>query len=334
MTAASADSSGSDEKRHMVLSQTYCSSGLDYSEDTFESFSEEEEGCWQEESKQSESCSTEDLEGSAVSNTLKGQNHAEMAELSDGELDALRAFCTLKISKMCQQLISAQVKDGETRKLQHGFTAKKTQTSGINFIVPDQLMSRIHLENIRETVKQVTEAEIHQSSVCPDCQKKEAELAEIAFLRRKKVLMENALIKDKLEEQTYSRNLITLLGEALRNLPKPSEDPRNLWQRLKCRKIYQIPVGNSKESKPLAAGTVWYCSRKAAFDGRCLCCSTALYHSLMWTESCLTAVTMHMRMALALNPQDRVLEGFHRVSLEPALHQAEQPQLKIIQFSH
>ncbi|KFV03539.1 Uncharacterized protein C8orf48, partial [Pterocles gutturalis] len=96
-------------------------------------------------------------------------------------------------------------------------------------IVPDRLVNRIHLKNIRETVKQVTEAQIHEPSVCPDCQKKKAELAKIAFLRRKKVLMESALIQEKLEEQIYSRDVLTLIGEALGSLPKPSEDPRNLW---------------------------------------------------------------------------------------------------------
>ncbi|XP_068008045.1 uncharacterized protein C8orf48 homolog isoform X1 [Melanerpes formicivorus] len=237
MTPASADSSDGSERWCTELSQSYCSSGLDYSEDTFESFSEEEEGCWQEESKPSESCSTEDLEGSAVSDTLEGQDCAEMTELLDGELDALRAFCTLQISNMCRQLISEQAEGGKARRLQHGFTAKKPQTSGSNLIIPAQLMNRLHLENIRETVKQVTEAEIHRPSVCPDCQKKEAELAKVAFLRRKKVLMESALIQDKLEEQIYSRDVITLLGEAVRDLPKPSEDPKSLWQRLKCPKM-------------------------------------------------------------------------------------------------
>ncbi|KFP36196.1 Uncharacterized protein C8orf48, partial [Chlamydotis macqueenii] len=96
-------------------------------------------------------------------------------------------------------------------------------------IVPDQLVNRIRLKNVRETVKQVTEAQIHDSSVCPDCQKKEAELAKITFLRQKKILMEHALIQEKLEEQIYSRDVLTCIGEALRSFPKPSEDPRNLW---------------------------------------------------------------------------------------------------------
>ncbi|KFP88423.1 Uncharacterized protein C8orf48, partial [Acanthisitta chloris] len=95
--------------------------------------------------------------------------------------------------------------------------------------IPDGLMGRIRLRNIRETVKQVTEAQIHESSACPECQKKEAELARIAFLRQKKTLIEGALIQGKLEEQIYSRDVLTLLGEALRSFPKPSEDPRDLW---------------------------------------------------------------------------------------------------------
>ncbi|KFP64148.1 Uncharacterized protein C8orf48, partial [Cariama cristata] len=76
---------------------------------------------------------------------------------------------------------------------------------------------------------QVTEAQIHESSVCPDCQKKEAELAKITFIRRKKILMESALIQEKLEEQICCRDVLTLIGEALGSFPKPLEDPRNLW---------------------------------------------------------------------------------------------------------
>ncbi|KFQ30484.1 Uncharacterized protein C8orf48, partial [Mesitornis unicolor] len=78
-------------------------------------------------------------------------------------------------------------------------------------------------------ILQVTETQIHESLTCPDCQRKSAELATITFLRRKKFLMESALIQEKLEEQIYSRDVLTLVGEALRSFPKPSEDLRILW---------------------------------------------------------------------------------------------------------
>lgn len=64
MAAAPAESSRSPGKG-LGLSQSHSSSALDYSGDTFESFSEEESeapGSW---------CSTEDLEGAAVSEALE-----------------------------------------------------------------------------------------------------------------------------------------------------------------------------------------------------------------------------------------------------------------------
>uniref|UniRef100_A0A8D2PGE0 Uncharacterized protein n=1 Tax=Zosterops lateralis melanops TaxID=1220523 RepID=A0A8D2PGE0_ZOSLA len=266
MATEQAESSGS---------WSHSSSALDYSGDTFESFSEEEE----EESEAPESCSTEDLEEAAVSEALEissslpGQSPAEevsgavepaveraaigrwidalgkwidlknkdtgirpdksvprapagVTELSPGEVEALRGFCSRRISRMQQE-------QGEKcRKLRWGIPARQTET-GDSCAVPAQLMDRILLENTREAVKQVTEAEIHEVSTCPECQQKRAELAKVAFLRQKKTLLEGALIQRKLEEQFYSRDMLTLLGEALRSFPKPSEDPRDLWQRLK-----------------------------------------------------------------------------------------------------
>ncbi|RLV98376.1 hypothetical protein DV515_00010747 [Chloebia gouldiae] len=287
MAAAPAGRSSSHGKG-LGLSHSDSSSALDYSGDTFESFSEEQEsetpGSWR---------STEDLEGAAVSEALEsssslaGQSPAEeefeavdsaaveraaigkwidamgkwidlknkdtgirpdksairtpavfllksggadeqmaAAGLSHGELAALSSFCSRRISSMQQE------QAGKGRRLQWGGPARHAETRD-PCAVPAQLMNRVLLENTREALKQVTEAEIHETSTCPDCQQKEAELAKVAFLRQKKTLLEGALIQEKLEEKFYSRDMLTLLGEALRSFPKPSEDPRDLWQRLK-----------------------------------------------------------------------------------------------------
>ncbi|XP_042680801.1 uncharacterized protein C8orf48 homolog isoform X2 [Centrocercus urophasianus] len=161
------------------------------------------------------------------------KTHAEVTELSEEELDALQSFCIIKIRRVLQELISEQASGGKSRKQQRGFTSKASEASDLNCIVPHQLMNRIRLRNIRETIKQVTEAQVHKSSLCPDCKKKKAELAKITFLRQKKILMERALLREKLEERIYSRDVLTLIGETLRSFPKLSEDPRNLWQKLK-----------------------------------------------------------------------------------------------------
>lgn len=62
-----------------------------------------------------------------------------------------------------------------------------------------------HCSLHQSLILQVTEAQVHRSSQCPDCKKKKAELAEITFLRQKKALVERALLQEKLEEQIYAR---------------------------------------------------------------------------------------------------------------------------------
>nr|XP_006136210.1 uncharacterized protein C8orf48 homolog isoform X1 [Pelodiscus sinensis]XP_006136211.1 uncharacterized protein C8orf48 homolog isoform X1 [Pelodiscus sinensis]XP_014435621.1 uncharacterized protein C8orf48 homolog isoform X1 [Pelodiscus sinensis] len=255
-----------------------------YSEDTFESFSEEEkeEACSQYESELFDSyCSTEQSEQLPVSdisesvwqsasqddegdqselsnsatiikqltgkwisllknkedNIKQGKSiikiqKAEITEVSDEELDALQSFCTIKINQIHHQLKSKQPKSSKHKELQHGITSEKPVTGDLNSTIPDQLLNRIHLKNIRDTMKQVTEAKVHQPSQCHDCRKKGEELAKINFLKQKKTLVEKALLQDKLEQQIYAKDSLTLIGEIHTTLPKLSEDPRNIWKRL------------------------------------------------------------------------------------------------------
>ncbi|XP_043349044.1 uncharacterized protein C8orf48 homolog isoform X2 [Dermochelys coriacea] len=231
-----------------------CSTTLsDYSEDTFESFSEEEEACrqyesepfesyyspeesewpvavsdisesvWQsasqddegDQSQLSDSATIEkELTGKWIShlknkedNTKQGKSiiktHTEITEVSDEELDALQSFCTIKISQIHHQLNSKQSNSRKHKDLQHGFTSEKPVTGDLNCTIPDQLVNRIHLKNISETMKQLTETKLHQPSQCHVCKKKWTQLAKNTFLRQKKTLVEKALLQDKLEEQIY-----------------------------------------------------------------------------------------------------------------------------------
>lgn len=87
MTTTSSDGSGDCEKQQKELNQSYASSVLDYSEDTWEPFSEEEVASCQHESKSSELyCSTENTKHSAVldpgeSMLMAGQSHTGMESL-------------------------------------------------------------------------------------------------------------------------------------------------------------------------------------------------------------------------------------------------------------
>ncbi|XP_035180900.1 uncharacterized protein C8orf48 homolog isoform X7 [Oxyura jamaicensis] len=248
MATTSADSSGSYEKGQVELSQSSRSSVFDYSEDTFESFSEEEAACCQRESEPPElCCSVEDVESSAVSDGLEsksflaGQNHTDEQSEVVGSAAVERYFMRKWMEVLKNK--EAVIKQGKSVIKTHSVIDTCFVDVWLTEVAefPDEELDALRsfctvkVRRMHQGLipKQVTEAQVHQSSQCPDCKKKKAELAEITFLRQKKALVERALLQEKLEEQFYSRDAITLIGKTLGSFPKLSEDPRNLWQRLK-----------------------------------------------------------------------------------------------------
>lgn len=156
----------------------------------------------------------------------------DFPEASEEAQGALRSFCAVKINQLSHLPNSIQPKKNKRNSQRQGSASKKPFPCERNCIIPDQLVNRLHLQNIQETMKQLAEAEMHQPSQCPHCQKAEAKLAEDAFLRRKKTLMENVLLEEKLEELIYTKDSLTLIGEIHKNFPKLSDDPRDIWQKL------------------------------------------------------------------------------------------------------
>ncbi|XP_061454877.1 uncharacterized protein C8orf48 homolog isoform X7 [Rhineura floridana] len=235
-----ADNPGIRVAEQMELSWICSSSVPNYSEDTFTSFSEgEEETCRQYENDPFESYySGEESEWPAVTDLREStwqsssQNDEGITEVSEEELIALQSFCAIKINQLCHVSTSTPLKRNKRNYQRHRFTSEKPLTCDLNCTVPEQLMNRLHLKNIKETLKQITDAEMHQPSRCLHCTKKRAELAQDIFLRRRKTLMEEVLLQEKLEECMYTKDALTLIGEIHRSLPKLSEDPKNIWQEL------------------------------------------------------------------------------------------------------
>ncbi|XP_053130103.1 uncharacterized protein C8orf48 homolog isoform X2 [Hemicordylus capensis] len=249
-----ADSSKTCVAEQMELIWNGSGSNPDYSEDTFESFSEgEEETCrqyeddpfesyysgeesewpvvtdpsestWQSSSQTDEGEGPEFLDPTGKDLTrrwisllkdnrtdtkrvkpaiVQGAALTGIRSVSKKERGALRSFCAMKINQLCHLRSSGPLKGIKHNVQKHEFTSEKP--TDLNCIVPDQLVSRLHLKNITETMKQLAEVEIHQPSRCPHCQKKTEELAQAAFLRRKKTLVEGVLLQEKLEELLYTQ---------------------------------------------------------------------------------------------------------------------------------
>ncbi|XP_069468637.1 uncharacterized protein C8orf48 homolog [Ambystoma mexicanum] len=153
-------------------------------------------------------------------------------DTSDEVADALESFCYRKIRQICLLSKSKQQDGGKKKKLHPRIKSRKAEGSDQDTNVPTTLVNRVYLKNISETLKQANELKIHDPSSCPDCSAKKAELAKIDFIRRRKTKMEGIRIQEKMEEQIYLKDSITLIGEIHRTLPKLSEDPRLIWQKL------------------------------------------------------------------------------------------------------
>uniref|UniRef100_A0A8C8Z1L6 Chromosome 8 open reading frame 48 n=1 Tax=Prolemur simus TaxID=1328070 RepID=A0A8C8Z1L6_PROSS len=153
----------------------------------------------------------------------------EITQVSDEELNALQSFCTVKINLIHHR---SRKKSSRHKKLQLRLDGETSERDALNYTVPDELLNRIYFKNMRTVPKQVTASKQHISSQCPDCNRKRAELAQSAFLKQKKTLLESLLLQEKIDEHLYTKDFLTRIGEAHQDLPRLSDDPRIIWKRL------------------------------------------------------------------------------------------------------
>ncbi|XP_069603304.1 uncharacterized protein C8orf48 homolog [Ranitomeya imitator] len=140
---------------------------------------------------------------------------------------ALQSFCTLKIKHLRQP-----PKNHRPKKDQLLTHPRKAISIHQSCPVPHEIMSRLELQRMTEAINQVIRTEMHDPAACPDCCKKQAELAKCHFIRLKTTKLEADLLHKKLEEDKCSKDSVTFIGELLQTLPKPSEDRAVIWQRL------------------------------------------------------------------------------------------------------
>ncbi|XP_072632347.1 uncharacterized protein C8orf48 homolog isoform X2 [Canis lupus baileyi] len=160
------------------------------------------------------------------------RRQAESTRVPDEELNALQSFCAVKINLIQHRANSKEKKSSGRQKPQLRLEAGASEGDALTCTVPDELVNRIYLKNMRTAPKQGATAKQHISWRCLHCNRKRAELAQAAFLRQKKTLLESLLLQDKIDKHLYTKDLLTLIGDAHRGLPRLSDDPRIIWKRL------------------------------------------------------------------------------------------------------
>ncbi|XP_034290972.1 uncharacterized protein C8orf48 homolog isoform X3 [Pantherophis guttatus] len=194
-----------------------------YEDDSFESYDSADEL-----KEPAASDLTEDWQSSC-------QKDEALPGISEEELGTLQSFCVSKINHLHHQRILEPLRRNSCKEQRPRMVSRRQQTGGCGSAVPFELVNRLHLKSLKEMMKKIAETEIHQPSQCPFCMKKREGFAKVEFLRRKKTILDNVLLQEKLEDYMYTKDSLTLIGEIHKSLPKLSEDPSNIWQELNKR---------------------------------------------------------------------------------------------------
>ncbi|KAM6149598.1 uncharacterized protein C8orf48 homolog [Erethizon dorsatum] len=155
----------------------------------------------------------------------------EITRVSNEELHAQQSFCTIKIN-LIHHRVNSKEKNSRHKKLQLRLDAEASEVDALNCTVPNELLNRLYFQNLKATLKQMEAAKQHILSQCPSCNRKRAELAQSAFLKQKKTLLESLLLEEKIDEHLHTTDFLTRVGEAHQGLPRLLDDPRMIWKRL------------------------------------------------------------------------------------------------------
>ncbi|XP_072519228.1 uncharacterized protein C8orf48 homolog [Salminus brasiliensis] len=139
---------------------------------------------------------------------------------------ALRTYCKKRIQHIKQQ------RDLHECTKEHRSTSIQPVEPISDQSVPVRFMCTLRLNTFREEMRRGAEQDFHEPSSCSACLDKQADLAMNFFLRKKRNQLQAQLLQEKVLSHLYSKDTVCLLGEMLKDMPKPSDDPCEIWQRL------------------------------------------------------------------------------------------------------
>ncbi|XP_030620593.1 uncharacterized protein C8orf48-like [Chanos chanos] len=141
---------------------------------------------------------------------------------------ATRAFCQKKINQLQRSQADLSVRR-EKHTHNRPPVIKPAQTlAGLQ--VPPQLICLQKLKTFNEEMKKAAVEEFHEASGCGACLHNQATLALHSFISRKKSQVCAQALEEKMQSHLYNKDSIYLLGQILREVPRPEDDPCIVWK--------------------------------------------------------------------------------------------------------
>ncbi|KAL6479652.1 hypothetical protein MHYP_G00106850 [Metynnis hypsauchen] len=155
--------------------------------------------------------------------------HKGTKGLDMDEAVALKTYCKRRLKHIEQQKPSLECEEKHQKRNR---TSIKLAESISAQNVPVRFMCTLKLKTFREEMKKGAEQDFHEPFRCRACLAKQADLALNYFIRKKTNQLRAQLLDERIQSHLYNKDTVCLLGELLKDLPKPSDDPCEIWQRL------------------------------------------------------------------------------------------------------
>ncbi|KAL4230820.1 hypothetical protein ACF0H5_011194 [Mactra antiquata] len=145
-----------------------------------------------------------------------------------------RYFCKKKL-KMLRKKKDTEV-DVYTETTDNEVTEQYSGKLLSDYGITDSVLERAKITNIMSAMKRAAEEEIHEPKKCPECRelksRLDAEDAERKFVTTQARRLKNKIMDARVEEHLLKMNSISMIAELARTLPKHSERPEKILDKL------------------------------------------------------------------------------------------------------
>ncbi|XP_070552684.1 uncharacterized protein C8orf48 homolog [Ptychodera flava] len=142
------------------------------------------------------------------------------------QTSAAKQFCKKKL----QILRTPEIKPA--RMAQDYSEPKPKEDKYDSMEIDRRLIERLKLTNIMEKMHKAANIELHDPKKCHICCIAREYNTEQSFIKTKTALAERKAMDLKVEKYLSNHDSITLIGDLAKTLPKPTEDPQQIWQKM------------------------------------------------------------------------------------------------------
>ncbi|XP_033646427.1 uncharacterized protein LOC117305676 isoform X2 [Asterias rubens] len=135
----------------------------------------------------------------------------------------------------CQNLISILERKKTTNldSRRRNQTFQKTSKDDKKILIDREIVNRLKIENLLSAMKRASSSRTTDAlESCQQCRLSQEAVLKRTFVRNKTSKLGNELTDQKVDLEISTKDPLTAIGDLARSLPKPSDNPEEIWAKL------------------------------------------------------------------------------------------------------